>query len=108
MTRNMLQNIRFQTSNLPSTTIRTYPHIKTTYKLPFTNTQIISSNTSNILTYNTVHPSTIPQSTVSHPTYINSSTSVSEPIKPLDGLDHNYTPEKYLQHTEARATFSLG
>ena len=36
--------------------------------------------------------------TMSHPTYINSSTSISEPIKPFDGLDHNYTPEEYLQH----------
>ena len=45
---------------------------------------------------------------MSHPTYINSSTSISEPIKPFDGLDHNYTPEEYLQHIEARITFSLG
>ena len=46
--------------------------------------------------------------TISHPTNINSSTSVSEPIKPFDGLDHNYTPGEYLQHIEARVTFSLG
>ena len=46
--------------------------------------------------------------TMSHPTYINSSTSISEPIKLFDGLDHNYTPEEYLQHIEARVTFSLG
>ena len=45
---------------------------------------------------------------MSQPTYINSSTSISEPIKPFDGLDHNYTPEEYLQHIEARVTFSLG
>ena len=45
---------------------------------------------------------------MSHPTYNNSSTSISEPIKPFDGLDHNYTPEEYLQHIEARVTFSLG
>ena len=45
---------------------------------------------------------------MSHPTYINSSTSISEPIKPLDGLDHNYTPEEYLQHIEACISFSLG
>ena len=45
---------------------------------------------------------------MSHPTYIYSSTSISEPIKPFDGLDHNYTPEEYLQHIEARVTFSLG
>ena len=45
---------------------------------------------------------------MAHPTYINSSTSISEPIKPFDGLDHNYTPEEYLKHIEARVTFSLG
>ena len=28
--------------------------------------------------------------------------------KPFDGLDHKYTPEEYLQHIEARVTFSLG
>ena len=47
-------------------------------------------------------------STLNTPTYINSATSISEPIKPFDGLDHNYTPEEYLQHIEARVTFSLG
>ena len=45
---------------------------------------------------------------MSQPTYINSSTSKSEPIKPFDGLDYKYTPEEYLQHIEARVTFSLG
>ena len=39
---------------------------------------------------------------------MNSSTSISEPIKLFDGLDHNYRPEEYLQHIEARVTFSLG
>ena len=47
-------------------------------------------------------------STLNTPTYINSATSISEPIKSFDGLDHNYTPEEYLQHIEARVTFSLG
>ena len=45
---------------------------------------------------------------MSQPTYINSSTSISESIKPFDGLDHIYTPEEYLQQIEARVTFSLG
>ena len=58
--------------------------------------------------YNTVPPSTIPQSTVPNPTYINSSTSISEPFKSFDGLDHSYTPAEYLQHNEARVSFSLG
>ena len=85
----------------PSTNIRTNPHFHNKLTNPFT-------NTSNVPTYNTVPPSTISQNTISQPTYINSSTSISVPIKPFDGPDHNYTPEEYLQHIEARVTFSLG
>ena len=108
MSRKILQNTRFQTSNNPSTTIRTDPHINTTYAQPFTNIQNIPPNQLNTPTYDTVPPSTLPNATVSNPTHINSSTSIPEPIKPFDGLDHKYTPEKYLQHIEARVTFSLG
>ena len=96
-----LQTSQFRIQNLPSTTIRTNPHFHNTSSTSFTN---ISNNP----TYNTAPPSTISHNTISHPTYINSSSSISEPIKPFDGLDRNYTPEKYLQHIEARVTFSLG
>ena len=96
-----LQTSHFQISNPPSTTIRTNPHFPNTSTIP-------STNISNHPTYNTTPPSTMSHNTMSHPTYINSSTSISEPIKPFDGLDHNYTPEEYLQHIEARVTFSLG
>ena len=106
--RKTLQDTQFQTYNPPSTTIRTNPRINITYTQPSTKTSNTASNTSNIPTYNTIPPSTMNQSTVSHPTSINSSTSISEPIKPVDGLDHNYTPEEYLQHIEAVVTFSLG
>ena len=41
-------------------------------------------------------------------TFINTSASIPEPIKPFDGLDHSYTPEEYLQHVEARLTFAIG
>ena len=96
-----LQTSQSHIPNPPSTTIRTNPH--------FHNTSTTSlTNISNIPTYNTTPPSTITPNTMSHPTYINSSTSISEPIKPFDGPDHNYTPEEYLQHIEARVTFSLG
>ena len=94
-------NSQFQIQNPPSTTIRIDPHFHSTSTTSFT-------NTSNNPTYNTVPPSSISQNTISQPTFINSSTSISEPIKPFDGLDHNYTPEEYLQHIEARVTFSLG
>ena len=79
-----------------------------TYTEPFTNPSNISSNISNLSTYNTVPPSTALHSTVSQPFYINSSTPIREPIKPFDGLDHHYTPEVCLQHIETRVTFSLG
>ena len=29
-------------------------------------------------------------------------------MNPFDGLDHSYTPEKYLQQVEARLTFAIG
>ena len=104
----MLQNTQFQIPNSPSTTIRTYPHINATYTQPVTHPSHMSSNVSNKPTYNTVPPTTKPQSTIPHPTSKNSSTSISEHIKPFDSLDHNYTPEEHLQHIEARVTFSLG
>ena len=51
---------------------------------------------------------TTPYPDITNTNYINSSAVFSEPIKPFDGLDHNYTPEEYLQHIEACVTFSLG
>ena len=96
-----LQNSHFQVQNPLSTTIRTNPHFHNTSTTSFT-------NNSNVPTYNTVPPSTISHNTISHPKYINSSTSISDPIKPFDGLDHNHTPEEYLQHIDARVTLSLG
>ena len=56
----------------------------------------MSSIVPNIPTYNTVAPSTVPQSTLPQPTYIIYSTSISEPIKHFDSLDHNYTPEEFF------------
>ena len=96
-----LQTSQFQIQNPPSTTIRTSPHFHS-----FSTTSL--TNISNNSIYNTTPPSTISHDTLSHPIYINSSASISEPVKPFDGLDHNYTPEEYLQHLEARVTFSLG
>ena len=40
-------------------------------------------------------------------TFINTSASIPEPLKPFDGLDHSYTPEEYLQQVEARLTFAI-
>ena len=96
-----LQNSQFQIPNPPSTTIRTNPYFHNTSTTSFT-------NSSNGPTYHTVQPSTKSQNTIPQPTYINSFTSISGPIKPFDGLDHKYTPENSLQNIEARVTFSLG
>ena len=41
-------------------------------------------------------------------TFINTSASIPEPMKPFDGLDHSYTPEENLQQVEARLTFAKG
>ena len=41
-------------------------------------------------------------------TFINTSASIPEPMKPFDGLDHFYTPEEHLQQVEARLTFAIG
>ena len=103
-----LQNTQFQMPNPPSATIRTNPHINATYTQPAITPPHLLSNAYNIPTYNTNLSSTINQPTISQPAFINSSTSISEPVNPFDGLDHNYTPEEYLQHIEARVTFSLG
>ena len=40
-------------------------------------------------------------------TFINTSASLPEPMKPFDGLGHSYTPEDYLQQVEARLTFAI-
>ena len=41
-------------------------------------------------------------------TFINTSASIPETMKPFEGLDHSYTPEEYLQQVEARLTFAIG
>ena len=41
-------------------------------------------------------------------TFINTSASIPEHMKPFDGFDHPYTPEEYLQQVEARLTFAIG
>ena len=92
----------------PSTITQSPPHIPPVPIQPQVNVLNIPPTSSNPSTLHTIPPNTTPPSTINTPTYINSATSISEPIKPFDGLDHNYTPEEYLQHIEARVTFSLG
>ena len=91
-THRTVQKSRFELSNIPLTNIGTKPHINIPCTQQFTNVQKIPQNPSNTPTYNTIPPSIILFSTVSNPTCINSSASISETIKHFDGLDQNYTP----------------
>ena len=98
-----------QHHNVPipsSSSIRTNPFFTPTTQVP-TNTNNLQTYTSHS-NFHITHPYAQPSTTDSTPTYINSSISISEPIKPFDGLDYKYTPEEYLQHIEARVTFSFG
>ena len=95
-------------NHITPNTIQTNPHLNPTFIRPQANTLNIPQTSFTSHNTHTIPSSTTPSTTLNTPTYINSSASVSEPIKPFDGLDHNYTPEEYLQHIEARVTFSLG
>ena len=93
-------------SVLSSSSIRTNPCFTPISEIP-TNTNNLQTNSSHSNSH-IKHPYAQPSATMSNPTYLNSSASTSEKIKPFDGLDRKYTPEEYLQHIEARVTFSLG
>ena len=105
-------NIQFSSTqfnnHIPSTTIQTTPHIQPISIQPQTNTLNIPPTSFNSHITHAMPSSTTPLTTLNTPTYIISSASISECIKPFDGLDLNYTPEEDLQHIKARVTFSLG
>ena len=90
-------------SVLSRSSIRTNPYFTPISKIP-TNANSSQTNTTHS-NYQITNPYAQPSTTISNPTYINSSASISEPIQPFDGLDHKYTPEEHLQHMEARVTF---
>ena len=75
-----------QPSQNPSFIKRINSHINTTTTLPLSNTHNIPPNSN--INYQTMPCSTLPLSTVSNPTNINSLASISEPIKPFDAPDH--------------------
>ena len=58
---------------------------------------ILSPNTCSNKFSNPRNNQITPQMT-SNLTFIKSSTSISEPNKPFEGLDHQCSPEEYLQH----------
>ena len=94
-------------NHISPNTIQTNPHVHPTSIQAQANTLNIPSNSFHSHTTHTIPFSTAPLTTLNTPTYINSSASISEPIKRFDGLDYNYTPEEHLQHIEGRVTFSL-
>ena len=95
-------------THIPSTTIQTSLHCQLISIQPQINTLNLPPTSFNSHTTHAIPSSTTPLTTLNTPTYINFSASISEPNKPFDGLDHNYTPEENLQHIEARVTFSIG
>ena len=88
MLKHLLQ--RIPTILQPTSYIRTNPYFTSSVTQIPTNTYNLQSNNSQT-NYQTTHPPTKPITTVSNPTYINFSASISEPVKRFDGLDHKYT-----------------
>ena len=94
-------------THILSTTIQTNPLIQPISAQSQINTISIPPPSFSSHTTHAIPSSTIPLTTLTTSTYINSSASISDSIQSFDGLDHNYTPEEYLQHIEARVAFSL-
>ena len=58
---------------------------------------------------NMIQPAPSPQYIpIQQDTFINTSASIPERMKPFDGLDHSYTPKEYLQQVEARLIIAVG
>ena len=79
-------SIQHHNALVPSSSyIQTNPYFTPISQIP-TNTNTLQTNTSHS-NYHITHPYAPPSTTISNPTYINSSTSISEPIKQFNGLD---------------------
>ena len=87
-------------NHFPFPSTQTNPPIQPVITESQTNTLNALPSSHNSNTTHTISSYTLPPLTLPTPTYINSSTSISEPIKSFDGVHHNYTPEEYLQHIE--------
>ena len=94
--------------HFPLTSIQNNPPPQPVVPLSQTNTPNLLPISHNSHFVHTIPSSTLPPPILSTPTYNNFSTSISEPIKSCDASDHNYAPEEYLQHIEARVSLSLG
>ena len=100
---NVVQPAKRRSQNPPLTHISTDP----LYQM---NQHITHNPTTNTQPVNTIHPTVPPPQDIpiQQDTFINTSASIPEPMKPFDGFDPSYTPEENLQQVEARLTFAIG
>ena len=100
---NIVQSSQRRFQNPPLSHNSTDPLYQMNQHITYNPTQI--SPTVNMAQPVAPPPQYIP---IQQDTFINTSASIPKPMKPLDGLDHSYTPEEYLQQVEARLTFAIG
>ena len=100
---NIVQSSQRRSQNPPLSFISTDPLNQMNQPTTYNPTQI--SPAVNMAKSIVPPPQYIP---IQQDTFINTSASIPEPMKPFDGLDHSYTPEEYLQQVEARLTFAIG
>ena len=100
---NIVQSSKRRFQNPPLSYISTDPLYQMNQHTTYNPTQI--SPTVNMAQSVVPPPQYIP---IQQDTFINTSASIPELMKPFDGLDHSYTPEEYLQQVEARLTFAIG
>ena len=99
----IVQSSQRQFQNPPLSYISTDPLYQMNQHTTYNPTQI--SSTVNMAQSVVPPPQYIP---IQQDTFIKTSASLPERMKHFDGLDHSYTPEKYLQQVEARLTFAKG
>ena len=100
---NIVQSSQRRFQNPPVSHISTDPLYQMNQHTTYNPTQI--SPTVNMAQSVSPPPQYIP---IQQDTFINTSASKPEPMKPFDGLDHPYTPEENLQQVESRLTFAIG
>ena len=100
---NIVQSSQRRFQNPPLSHISTDPLYQMNQHTTYNHTQI--SPNVNMAQSVAPPPQYIP---IQQDTFINTSASIPEPMKPFDGLDHSYTPEENLQQVEARLPFAIG
>ena len=100
---NIVQSSQRQSRNPPLSYISTDPLNQMNQHTTYNPTQI--SPSVNMAQSVVSSPQYIP---IQQDTFMKTSASIPEPMKPFEGLDHSYTSEKYLQQVEVRLTFAIG